>query len=352
MELQNYINDTENYLRKFKDFNIRVEKRGSLALLKMKKNVDYDFKSNKWLRYCRGAIINTENDKLICVPPMKSDEILISDLNNLDTENIKFQNLLEGTMINIFYYNDKWNISTRSNIGGNNRWDNNLSFLDMFLEVSNDILYYKDLKKEFCYTFVLQHKKNRIVCPVFQNRIVLVSQFNLNDLCYCDLDKFYNIENITNINFKEYLEKENLSFSIKGFTFSNNGIRYKWINPNYTVILSLKMNNNDKFLNYIELRQKRLLKDYLEYFPEDSHQFEIFQRKFYLIKKNLYESYVNHFIKKEIELKEINYSLKPHLFKLHEHYKKTNEKIRINIVADYLHSLDGKQIMFICNYLF
>ena len=48
--------------------------------------------------------------------------------------------------------------------------------------------------------------------------------------------------------------------------------------------LKSKYNHNDKFLNYIDLRQKRLLKEYLKYFPEDSYQFEEYQRKFYLIK--------------------------------------------------------------------
>jgi hypothetical protein len=349
MELQEYIQKTDNYLQEFKGQKIYVQKNGGLALLKMYRNRGYDFENNPWLRYCRGAIVDLATNKLICVPPMKSEKV--ENINDLtDNDDITYENLLEGTMINMFYHNNEWNISTRSSIGCKNSWDGKVSFLDMFREVSNDIQHYKDLKKNHCYSFVLQHKRNRIVSPVFENRIVLVQQYNLETMEIVEPDDLYHIERCLKINLQDY--KGPLKFSVKGLTFYKNGIRHKWINPEHEYVLSLKMNHNDKFLNYIDLRKKRLLNEYLKYFPEDSYQFEEYQRKFYLIKNHLYECYVNHFIRKELDLKEINYSLKPHLFKLHEFYKKEGIKINVKIVSDYLHSLDGKQIMFICNYLF
>jgi len=348
MELQKYIDNTDNYLQEIRNHKVYVQKNKGLALFKLYRNNDYDYENNPWLRYCRGAIVDLNTNRLICVPPMKSNKV--EDSNELnDSENISYENLLEGTMVNMFYHDDQWKISTRSNIGCKNSWDGKMSFSDMFREVS-DVQHYKDLKQNHCYSFVLQHKRNRIISPVFENRIVLVHQYNLETMEPSELDELYHIERSLKINLQDY--KGVLKFSIKGLTFLKDGVRYKWINPEHEYVLSLKMNHNDKFLNYIDLRKQRLLKEYLKYFPEDSHQFEEYQRKFYLIKNHLYECYVNHFIKKELDLKEINYSLKPHLFKLHEFYKRDGEKINVKIVSDYLHSLDGKQIMFICNYLF
>jgi hypothetical protein len=111
------------------------------------------------------------------------------------------------------------------------------------------------------------------------------------------------------------------------------------------------MNHNDKFLNYISLRQKRLLKEYLKYFPEDSDLFERYREEFNNVKTILYQRYVSRYIKKEITNKEIEYSLKPLIYELHGHYLNTHEKINIKIVSDYLHNLDGKKIMFIKKYL-
>ena len=142
-----------------------------------------------------------------------------------------------------------------------------------------------------------------------------------------------------------------LFFAIKGFTIKTKKGRLNWINPNYHYVEILKMNYNNKFLNYIALRQQGLLSEYLTYFPEDSHLFDKYRNEFNQIKIKLYERYVSRFIKKEIETKEIEYPLKPLVYELHGYYKETGEKINIKIVSDYLHSLDGKRILFIKNKL-
>ena len=135
MELQEYIQKTDNYLQTFKDQKIYVQKNGGLALLKMYRNRGYDFENNPWLRYCRGAIVDLATNKLICVSPMKSEKV--ENINDLtDNDDITYENLLEGTMINMFYHNNEWKISTRSSIGCKNSWDGKVSFLDMFREVS------------------------------------------------------------------------------------------------------------------------------------------------------------------------------------------------------------------------
>ena len=41
----------------------------------------------------------------------------------LKTNNFTVQKLIDGTMVNLFYYKEKWNLSSRSDIGGKNRWN-------------------------------------------------------------------------------------------------------------------------------------------------------------------------------------------------------------------------------------
>jgi hypothetical protein len=163
------------------------------------------------------------------------------------------------------------------------------------------------------------------------------------------------IENITNIFplSKEMMlgYQSELFFSIKGFTVKTTGKRINWINPTFEYAKSLKMNHNDKYLNYISLRQKHLLTEYLNYFPEDRFIFNEYRDEFNMIKFKLYERYVSKFIRKEIDMKDIEYPLKPLVYELHEHYKESGEKINIKVVSDYMHQLDGKKIMFIRNRL-
>ena len=75
------------------------------------------------MRYCRGNIINTKNNRVVCVPPMKSEEKFEIDeiINDYNTD-LNYSPLIDGTMINMFFHNDEWVISTRSNIGGKNSW--------------------------------------------------------------------------------------------------------------------------------------------------------------------------------------------------------------------------------------
>ena len=357
MELQKFINENENYLQVFKDHKVYVRKYSQLklALVKCYRKNTYDYEMHPWLKYCRGAIIDTVKHQLVCIPPMKSVE-RIYDINKVVdeySEENEYEPLFEGTMINMFYHNDEWMIATRSNIGAKNSWEKKEPFYKMFFEVYGDE-WIQELQKNYCYSFVLHHVKNRIVSLIEHNAIFLVENYELGEFPERkELQTISNIEPMMKLS-KEYIGhyNENLYFSIKGFTIKTGQKRINWINPNYTYVEGLKMNFNDPYLNYIALRQTRMLKDYLKYFPEDQHVFNQFRINFNIIKQKLYESYVNHFIRKEIEVSDIDYPLRPLIFDLHKHYKESGEKINIKIVSDYLHQLPGKKMLFINNYLF
>ena len=73
-------------------------------------------------------------------------------------------------MLNIFYHNE-WIISTRSFINAKNKWNDNLSFKKMFDEIINEKnINLDNLNKNFSYSFVIQHKKNRIVTEIVDNK--------------------------------------------------------------------------------------------------------------------------------------------------------------------------------------
>ena len=358
MELQTFINTNSDYLSQFKEHKLYVRNYSKLGLSIVKgyRNNKYDYENHPWLRYCRGAIINTKTNRLVCIPPQKAEESKCEDLekimNDYSEEN-SYEPLIDGTMINLFYHDDEWMIATRSNIGAKNSWDSKQPFNKMFLEVQGSE-WFNELNKEYCYSFVLHHVKNRIITPIEENAIFLIENYHINETTIerKELDRIPNITNIFQLTknmIKDY--QGDLFFPIKGFTIKTQKKRLNWINPNYHYVEILKMNYNNKFLNYIALRQQGLLSEYLTYFPEDGNLFDQYRNEFNQIKIKLYDRYVSRFIKKEIETKEIEYPLKPLVYELHGYYKETGEKINIKIVSDYLHSLDGKKILFIKNQL-
>ena len=150
---------------------------------------------------------------------------------------------------------------------------------------------------------------------------------------------------------KYYLETTN-NFSIKGFTIKKGSERIKWINPNYEYVKELKCNFNNKFLSYIELRQEWKLSEYLQYFPEERHIYNLYRDRYNIIKDKLYSSYVLLYIKKEIEKKDVEYSLRPLVHELHKYYLKTKHKINMSYINEYMQGQPGKRLLFIYNQMF
>jgi len=352
MELQSYIDATEDYIHKFKDHQlyVRAYTKLNLCIVKCYHNNEYDYEKYPWIKYCRGAVIDTQTNRVICIPPQKGFQTnTLNELIDGYEEESVYEPLIDGTMMNMFYHNDEWMIATRGNIGGMNSWDGKQSFITMFLEV-NGSEWFSTLNKTYCYSFVLHHVNNRNVTPIEQNTLFLIENYERKEgqIIQRPLPEIENINNIFPLT-KEMLMgyQSDLFFSIKGFTIKTKDKRINWINPAYSYVKELKMNHNDKYLNYISLRQKHLLTDYLKYFPEDRFTFNEYRDEFNSIKFMLYERYVSRFIRKEIETKDIEYPLKPLVYELHTHYKESGEKINIKVVSDYMHQLDGKKIMFI-----
>ena len=151
MELQIFIDNNDNYFELFKKNNLKIKNFKNLIIVKQNygDNINEYSDQDYWKMYCRGCVINTKTNKLICIPPVKSIEIekkeLDKYLNDKHSDNEEIQELIDGTMINLFYYNNDWIISTRSDIGGYNKW-NNKSFKDMFKECQE--IEYNDLNKD------------------------------------------------------------------------------------------------------------------------------------------------------------------------------------------------------------
>jgi len=359
MELQTFVNQNTDYVNKFKEHGLYIRKYSllNLILVKAKGNVEYDYENNEWMRYCRGAIINTQTNRVICIPPVKSFRKEELELDDYD-DTFYFEPLVDGVMVNMFYHNDEWMISTRSNIGAKNKWDGKKPFHELFKNI-NGIEWFNILDKNCCYSFTMQHKDNRIITPVYKNIIFMNEIHNLKDgeitrLNRRDFPKIDGIDNIITLEKKGiniYLESNNV-FSVKGFTIKKGPLRIKWINPNYEYVENLKVNNNNKFFSYMELRRSFKLAEYLKFFPEEQFLFDNYRSNYNNIKNELYNSYVSLKIRKEKEWSDIKYEFKPLVKELHNEYKQGKGKINAQYVSSYMDRLPIGKIFFIYNRIF
>ena len=355
MELQKYINTNDNFVSSLRKQNLTVivNKTLNLALIKIKKNKEYV--DSPWIKYCRGAVVDLTTNKLLCVPPMKSS--VHNNMNEIiesyDEKNI-YQPLIDGTMINMFHYNNEWIMSTRSNIGATNSWEGKRTFKDMFEEI-NGTGWFEELDKNHCYSFVVQHTNNRNVTPIDKNNIFLVESYNMvGDNIIFD-EKLPQIEGITNIvtisesGLNDFTE--DLYFSIKGITIKTVDSRINFINDNFKYVLSLKMNYNDKFMNYLDLCKKNKVEEHILYYPEDIELYESYSEIMNDIVIKTHSNYNNVHIRKTTELKDTPFPLIPLIRELHINYLDTKNKNTFKVISSYIWNLPYKRLLFIKNRL-
>ena len=355
MELQTYINNHSDFISEFRSQGFKINTFKDLKIISYPYDKEPLYESNLdfYKLFLRGVVINKEN-KIICLPPVKSFEL--SDNSNISTENeIIYETLLDGTMVNLFYHRDKWLISTRSEIGGYNKWNNKKSFREMFDECCN--LDENMLDKSISYSFVMKHKENRNVSPIYDNILILVEayQFNENIIKRLDISQFkhFNCEVVDQYkskdDFMKFYEGPVIPYYIKGYTIKSGPYRYKWLNPYFEEVKNLKINMNNHLLNYIELRRNNNLKKYLRYFPEHCHLFNSYKTKIHQLSNELFNIYKNVYVHKTSEKKDIPYHLNPLVYDIHGKYLSTKETTTWQTVKDYIHTMPSKKLVFAMN---
>lgn len=324
------------------------------------------------------------NEKIMAFSPPKSlDEC--SFMSKYNPDECSAEEIIEGTMINLFYdpETSNWEISTKSTINACNTFftndkdyldtKQNKTFRNLFLEVCKHINFdYTGLNNKYCYSFVFQHPENKIVIPINEYRLYLISAYCINNTTYTitqleDQDKLDIIKD-TNImipqsyEFTSYDDIEAIILCMND-TYKDTGImihhidgaRCKIRNPAYEFVKMLRGNQPKLKYRYIELRQKGQVSAYLNYFPEAYNDFIDFQKEIHSFTEELYENYIRCYIKKEKPL--LEFEEKQHrkcMYNLHLIYKDElkakGKKIIKQEVINYVNKLHPSILMDCLNY--
>lgn len=324
------------------------------------------------------SVIFSDN-KLLAYSPCKS--IKLEDFRNKFKETECFaEDFIDGTMINLFYVNNTWEISTKSCIGGNvsffiNEYNTNESntFKSLFFECcKNANLNIEELEKKFSYTFVFQHPNNRIVTPINNTMLYCIRIYSFNNNLVNEVPFNYFYENYScfkntgvhlpmryPINsydeFINYYGSENTPYYCVGIMiYAPDGTRTKIRNPNYEIIRRLRGNQPKLEYQYLCLRKENKVKEFLLYYPEHKIHFLEYKNKMHNFTNTLYNLYKECFIFKLKNLKEYDFQYKIHIYNLHNLYlnmlRPNNENISKNAVIKYVNNLHPSQQMFAINY--
>jgi len=350
MDLHNFISNHPNFIDEFRKNGFFVKNKKNLCLIKY----DYsreDFKES-WMRYCKGCIIDKTTKKIVCLSPIKS-----LDYNDQDiTEKYIIQDLIDGTMINIFHNGTEWIMSTRGDIGGKNKWGSKKSFMDLVNDCCDYDKLCSNLKIGYSYSFVLRHELNRNISRINENSMTLVDIYDMNTLDGVHLDNHFSNDDLS-FNIIDSLNKDipelinsKLDIDWKGFTIKTKTNRYKYINPNYNKIKNIKKNSNSLLYTFVNARKNGKLHVYLSSYKEHKILFDKYKKYLHIMTKELYDNYSNVFILKKQDKKEIPYQLKPLVYGLHDIYHQTHNKITFMKTIDYVNNLPSPKLTFVLKY--
>lgn len=322
------------------------------------------------------------NNQINVFSPPKSENINIFSNKYIETDCIA-QEFVEGTMINLFYDKDinNWEISSKSSVGGNvTFFQDQPTFSELFNDICSELnIDLTKFSKDYSYSLIIQHPKNKFVIPVKEKKLYLISMYKIDNInfkvteflscCKNNLDNpIMKLDNdiLTKLSFPEIykfdsyykLYNEYASMNTDIYTmgivlYHKSGDRSKLRNPNYEYVKHLRGNNTKLQYQYLSLRKLNSVKECLKYFPENQEQFNVFRSQLHLFTNSLYKNYINCYIHKEKPLKEFSPQFKTHMYNLHQLYLSMREdKGYINkyIVINYVNNLEPAKLMYTLNY--
>lgn len=280
LEIQKYIANHSNWynLLQNEPYNLKIKNKDDLY------KFDYTIssKDNIITREARGLILDINN--LVIAKSFTrfyNYEEHVDD--NFDWSNIIISEKIDGSMIQLYYYNDEWHWATHSSFDAseailNDKWN----FQDL-INRTNKNLDYEKLNKNYCYTFELVSPENQVVVYYDKPKLYGIYIYDLKDnkeLSYEDEKiEFSRIGfempfsmKLTNENYKHIREKFVDNHNTKEFEGvvlrdkNNNRLKVKtleWIKAH-------KLHNNGVLTakKIIEMSLNDEISEYLTYFPQ------------------------------------------------------------------------------------
>ena len=270
--------------------------------------------------------------------------------------------LLEGPMMNVFYYQDDesqgddetgkgWQITTRSVFGARNSYYDNddgskLTFRNMFLEAMPTALF-NTLDRGTTYSYVVRHPKNRDVYGTQQPYLVQVASFKPRDDTNLVWD--YIAPDVAGV--LAATNEPAMGVTVAWADNAGNLLRAKKLNEEYVTLRKLRGTQPKLKFHYLSLRKQRgSVSQYLVNFPEHAVTFSAYREEIHSFTKQLQANYWECYVRREKPLKEYDGRYKSHMYNLHTAFKTHRKPMLMSEVIQYVNGLEPAQLMYSLNW--
>lgn len=300
------------------------------------------------------SVVKDMDGNVVTISLPYTDEYVINDeveLPEMDLGDYDVYTSMEGTLLRLFYYQDKWYVTTNRKLDAfKSYWSSHFSFGQIF--VNNILHIYKETNIE---TFFDKLDKGNtyffLLMPTIENRIVCLVDSTLPSLYYLGYFEKGDIgenvvirrgEELMEISRLVKLEMDNDMTKVKDFVKSvdvwkNQGVilfhkhknrQVKFLNEEYKRLWSIRNNNPNLFLRYFEIRtDEKMLDDFFKLYPKFVTVADRFEYQIFEVSKHLHQAYVDRYIRKQyVSLPKQEYVI---LKKAHDWHNKDRNYNRI-----------------------
>ena len=170
LKIRNFILSHDNWeeLLQLPPYNLKISRDGEYIMFKYSQ-IDSDF-NNPIVQEARGIIFREKDWECVCHAFNKFGNYGESYVKELDWNSVVVLEKIDGSLIKLFYDNDKWHIATNGMIDAFKSELNNIlypTFGDLFLKsfVGMWDFFCEKLNKNRTYMFELVSPYNRVVIP-------------------------------------------------------------------------------------------------------------------------------------------------------------------------------------------
>jgi T4 RnlA family RNA ligase len=240
---------------------------------------------------CRGLILDRDNNWVVVARPFDKFFNYGEQLAHpIDWESVKVQEKIDGSLMTVYFYNNKWNVASSGNpdaAGQVNAWP--ISFHDLFWKTWADLnLDITVLGDRYTYMFELTTPYNMVVVPHSKSMLTLIGVRNIDNNKESDPRQFRSFfpvpQQFALTSFDDVVASfDNVSgHRFEGYVLVDKDFkRVKVKHPQYVALHHMKDSIGASPKRLVEIIRKNESEEFLAYFPEFAEQFHIFKAKYH-----------------------------------------------------------------------
>lgn len=309
----------------------------------------------------RSVVWDTRAHRPVSITPYKSAEGECTPLS-ATAEGYICEPFFDGVMIGAFYdtYSSRWRIHTRSTLDAGCRYySQTKTFAQMFEEACPQA-YADGWDKALCYTFVLQHPENRIVCQVRTPTAIPVQSLKITLDAPMFERTFTSL--VAPLSIATWEDARKYTHARVSGPLNHQGImirdthgnRWKLRSTEYNRVRHLRGNSPRLDFHYLNLWRSNLLDEYLRQFPEEKFAAKVVQDKWKTITNAVYHTYVDVFKARSLAKSAIAPKLRPFVYGLHNLYmtelKPAGRSVDWKTTVKYMNDRDTPQMLYAINW--